>query len=235
MNDDRLFGAFIGLVVGAVMMVLFSSIAMAFDASELEVRSSHHVWDDARRRPSWLRLCGGVVEVACQMMSGMESLDDRPEDCRNRQRDEGKMYPKSGCMHCGTGGITGCPYENPERRTDMPSVSVEPTGGYLLSPLQQEMAEDEVYARGKAFFERPEVKATQVSFTLDREPQPFSLPIQRVLHREVSAAMDIMRRAVKEKQNLLAQLSAQERVLATAREELGAVLDAWPAEKVVAA
>lgn len=36
----------------------------------------------------------------------------RPNNCRNVLRDEGKPYPKSGCDHCKTGGITGCPFEN---------------------------------------------------------------------------------------------------------------------------
>lgn len=39
------------------------------------------------------------------------SKSDRPENCRNRLQDEGKPHPKSGCAHCKTGGITGCPFE----------------------------------------------------------------------------------------------------------------------------
>ena len=35
----------------------------------------------------------------------------RPHTCRNRLRDEGKPYPRSGCAHCKTGGLTGCPFE----------------------------------------------------------------------------------------------------------------------------
>lgn len=38
-------------------------------------------------------------------------IEKRPANCRNRLRDEGKAYPKSGCLSCGTGGMTGCPYE----------------------------------------------------------------------------------------------------------------------------
>lgn len=37
--------------------------------------------------------------------------EPRPANCRNRRRDEGKPYPKSGCHACGTGGMTGCPHE----------------------------------------------------------------------------------------------------------------------------
>lgn len=38
--------------------------------------------------------------------------DERPANCRNRLRDEGFEYPRSGCARCGTGGMTGCPYES---------------------------------------------------------------------------------------------------------------------------
>ena len=37
--------------------------------------------------------------------------DIRPANCRNRLRDEMRAYPKSGCGHCKTGGLTGCPFE----------------------------------------------------------------------------------------------------------------------------
>ncbi|MRX32783.1 hypothetical protein [Aminobacter sp. MDW-2] len=33
-----------------------------------------------------------------------------PANCRNRLRDEGKPYPRSGCASCGS-GLMGCPYE----------------------------------------------------------------------------------------------------------------------------
>ena len=36
---------------------------------------------------------------------------NRPETCRMRQQAEGKAYPKSGCQHCGDGGMCGCPFE----------------------------------------------------------------------------------------------------------------------------
>lgn len=50
--------------------------------------------------------------------------DLRPTKCRNRLRDEGKAYPKSGCAVCKTGGITGCPHEAP---------AAPPTGGRTAS------------------------------------------------------------------------------------------------------
>lgn len=39
------------------------------------------------------------------------SAEARPSNCRNRLRDEGEPYPRSGCNHCKTGGLTGCPFE----------------------------------------------------------------------------------------------------------------------------
>lgn len=39
---------------------------------------------------------------------------EKPANCRNRLRDEGKPYPRSGCAHCKTGGLTGCPFERGE-------------------------------------------------------------------------------------------------------------------------
>ena len=39
------------------------------------------------------------------------SPDERPINCRNRLRDEGKPYPRSGCAVCKTGGLHGCIYE----------------------------------------------------------------------------------------------------------------------------
>lgn len=40
---------------------------------------------------------------------------NKPSLCRNRLRDEGKAYPRSGCAVCKTGGMLGCPYEKKER------------------------------------------------------------------------------------------------------------------------
>lgn len=40
-----------------------------------------------------------------------QEKDNRPANCRNRLSDEGKTYPRSGCAHCKTGGITGCPFK----------------------------------------------------------------------------------------------------------------------------
>lgn len=38
-------------------------------------------------------------------------IDKRPENCRNRQRDSGQAYPRSGCEYCRNGGLMGCPFE----------------------------------------------------------------------------------------------------------------------------
>lgn len=47
-----------------------------------------------------------------------------PANCRNRLMAEGKPYPKSGCKHCKTGGITGCPYERRVHDTRPQPVAV---------------------------------------------------------------------------------------------------------------
>lgn len=55
--------------------------------------------------------CSNCEEgIQCDF-SKKSSTENRPESCRNRLRDEGKAYPKSGCGHCKTGGMTGCPFE----------------------------------------------------------------------------------------------------------------------------
>lgn len=41
----------------------------------------------------------------------MSETDARPMNCRNRIRDNGLPYPRSGCAACGNGGLMGCPYE----------------------------------------------------------------------------------------------------------------------------
>lgn len=48
-----------------------------------------------------------ALSVPVQALEGRE----RPINCRNRLRAEGKPYPRSGCSVCRTGGLTGCPYE----------------------------------------------------------------------------------------------------------------------------
>ena len=37
-------------------------------------------------------------------------MSEKPMLCRERLREEGKPYPRSGCSICRTGGLTGCPY-----------------------------------------------------------------------------------------------------------------------------
>lgn len=52
------------------------------------------------------------VEDQLQPLSTEEVFQlERPQNCRNRLRDEGQVYPKSGCDHCKNGGLMGCPYE----------------------------------------------------------------------------------------------------------------------------
>jgi hypothetical protein len=37
----------------------------------------------------------------------------KPENCRDRLKEEGKAYPKSGCAVCAVGGLLGCPFDRP--------------------------------------------------------------------------------------------------------------------------
>lgn len=51
--------------------------------------------------------------------------DNRPTNCRNRLRDEGKAYPKSGCDSCHDGGLRGCPHEQKASEPAEGSVDAE--------------------------------------------------------------------------------------------------------------
>ena len=54
-----------------------------------------------------------LMEEAAHEIETHRGTLDRPENCRNRIRDEGiNPYPKSGCAYCKTGGLTGCPFED---------------------------------------------------------------------------------------------------------------------------
>lgn len=52
-----------------------------------------------------------VLVGAAAVIAVLTVAADRPANCRNRLRDEGKVYPRSGCDHCKTGGLTGCTFE----------------------------------------------------------------------------------------------------------------------------
>lgn len=43
----------------------------------------------------------------------VEESEERPNNCREVLRKQGKPYPKSGCFSCGNGGLSGCPYPQP--------------------------------------------------------------------------------------------------------------------------
>jgi len=53
----------------------------------------------------------GIIRAALSAPVQALKERERPVNCRNRLRAEGKPYPKSGCTVCKTGGLTGCPYE----------------------------------------------------------------------------------------------------------------------------
>ncbi len=56
----------------------------------------------------------GNNECPCRVnisFSSGEEIERRPVTCRNRLRDEGEPYPRSGCQVCGNGGLVGCQFE----------------------------------------------------------------------------------------------------------------------------
>jgi hypothetical protein len=69
-----------------------------------------------------------------------KELYGRPASCRNRLRDEGKAYPKSGCAVCKNGGLFGCRYEkntvtdNPQANPcgELPAAELSPLRGVGL-------------------------------------------------------------------------------------------------------
>lgn len=63
-------------------------------------------------------------------MPAADKIDRRPTQCRNRLRDEGSAYPKSGCSSCGNGGLFGCPHES------RPTPPPDPAMGIPMAALQ---------------------------------------------------------------------------------------------------
>lgn len=57
------------------------------------------------------RKAADEVQAALSSPASSSPAEKRPANCRNRLRDEGKPYPKSGCASCGNGGMMGCPHE----------------------------------------------------------------------------------------------------------------------------
>jgi hypothetical protein len=75
-------------------------------------------------------------------MSGIDG-EARPQDCRNRLRDEGKAYPRSGCLVCKDGGLRGCPYEG-ARPLPTPSSIVSVDAGELVARLKGLLAQEDL-------------------------------------------------------------------------------------------
>lgn len=55
-----------------------------------------------------------LTKAIDDLRSELQKLPDPPDPrfprCRERLRDEGKPYPKSGCDVCGNGALVKCPY-----------------------------------------------------------------------------------------------------------------------------
>lgn len=75
-----------------------------------------------------------------------ERRDERPANCRNRLRDEGKVYPRSGCAVCGNGGLVGCIYER-GIVPPIPSSLRDWFAGQALAGLARDIGEDVTITR----------------------------------------------------------------------------------------
>jgi hypothetical protein len=71
-------------------------------------------------------------------------MTEQPANCRNRLRDEGQPYPKSGCAVCHTGGMFGCPYEASGAQSKPPAPLAE-------APSRIHFEEDTVIINGKVY------------------------------------------------------------------------------------
>lgn len=68
-------------------------------------------------------------------MSDLVDIAALPYNCRSRQRNEGKAYPKSGCEHCYMGGLYGCPFGGSRSDTAPPAFPQEgPTRIITIEP-----------------------------------------------------------------------------------------------------
>jgi hypothetical protein len=74
---------------------------------KMQVEEFHHPGQvpEITRKLTWIK-----DEIIEHTNNGI-AIDPRPANCRNRLRDNGKTYPRSGCQSCNNGGLMGCPYE----------------------------------------------------------------------------------------------------------------------------
>ena len=84
---------------------------------------------------------------------------ERPKTCRNRQRDEGQPYPRSGCDHCHNGGLMGCPFEAGKGKNNIkidisPDAKVADLEEYI-EELRQVVANYLVLGKGKCTIGKP--------------------------------------------------------------------------------
>lgn len=86
--------------------------AQAWYEQHKEADRLEQMKEEKARKMRRIQLRKEIEERQAELVRLGQSEDKRPARCRNRLRDEGKAYPKSGCEVCSTGGMTGCPWED---------------------------------------------------------------------------------------------------------------------------
>lgn len=87
------------------------------------------------------------------------TLDTRPAYCRDRLRDEGKSYPRSGCQACVEGGLRGCPHDH--RHETPPPLRAVRTASMWVN----------FYAKGNASIHFTRETADEMAFDLPANPR----------------------------------------------------------------
>ena len=98
------------------------AVCRRFDNFNSDVVSDHfgtvHPMKIQETRERLIASLRDLYEMAAAPAKEEECSSTRPHNCRNRLRDEGSAYPRSGCAHCKTGGLTGCPFEKKDSSHD---------------------------------------------------------------------------------------------------------------------
>lgn len=80
---------------------------------------------------AWLR---AHIAVAPAASGGEVKPEPSPKQCRERLMREGKPHPRSGCVVCKTGGLTGCPYEKAVHEPQPPSGAPQSSNPNPVTP-----------------------------------------------------------------------------------------------------
>jgi len=127
--------------------------------------------------------------------TGDTMTDLRPSNCRNRLRDEGKTYPRSGCAYCHDGGLFGCPLEDRKRGfvgakfrvrgvIDVVTCVREIQSGDMLC-LEFDKMPGKYFRHDLCEFVAPRENATQTP-TSEKHDMSNSKPINRITLSDVA-------------------------------------------------